>query len=71
MSTREPAPPSTLGLLAYPAVLIVVGLAVLFAVAGSDNLGQPLAGIITGAAVLAVVGGAGLLIGWLIDRRRH
>ena len=72
MSQREPTPgESPTSLLTYPAALIVIGLIVLFAVAGSDNLGQPLAGILTGAGVLAIIGGGGLILGWWLEQRRR
>jgi hypothetical protein len=70
VSSREPAPPSSTGLLAYPAVLIGLGLVMVFAVAGSQDLGQPLAGILTGAGVLAILAGAGLVLGWILEQRR-
>ena len=47
--------------MSYAVALAVAGLALLFGVATSDNLGQPLAGIITVAAVLAFAGGTYLL----------
>lgn len=66
----EAAPSSSAAVLKYPAAMVVVGLAMLFAVATSRDLGQPLAGILTAAGGLAALGGAGLILAWVAYRRR-
>ncbi len=66
----EAEPPSPTDVLKYPVGMIVIGLALLFAVATSRDLGQPLAGILTALAVVSVLGGGGLIAAWVVDRRR-
>lgn len=56
--------------LGYPVAMIVIGLTMLFGVATSDNLAQPLAGILIGAGLLAAGGGSALIVAWVAYRRR-
>ena len=65
----EPEPPSPTDVLKYPVGMIVIGLALVFAVATSRDLGQPLAGILTALAVVSILGGAALIAAWVLDRR--
>jgi hypothetical protein len=66
----EVEPPSPSDVLKYPIAMIGLGLAVIFAVATSRDLGQPLAGILTALGAVSVLGGGALIAAWVVDRRR-
>ncbi len=65
----DPDPPPPRDVLKYPLAMVAVGLALIFAVATSRDLGQPLAGILTVFAAVSVLGGGGLVAAWWLDRR--
>jgi hypothetical protein len=63
VSDRRPDP-TKWELLAYPAALVVVPIAMLFAVTAREDLRQPLAGIIVGLAIFSLAGGFWLSWRW-------